>query len=174
MLAESGNSGHLEVGVLNSTADESSFELVRTIQAGEIVGGWTEEVVDFDLTAISGTGNHIAFRYYPWSTNWYMWMDDLEINYIHPTDTDSVGVSLYQLDDLVEVYPNPTSSEITVQYASSPIRDVEVSDMYGKLLARIPVNDYRVDMDLSSFASGVYFLRVTMEQGVVTKRVVKR
>ena len=173
MLAESDYSGHLEVGVLNSETDESSFELVRTIQAGEIVGAWTDEVIDFDLTVISGTGNHIAFRYYAWSTSWYMWMDDLTINYIHPTDTDTVGVSQYQLDELVEVYPNPTSNHITVRYASSPIHDVEVSDMYGKLQARIPVNDYRVDVNLSSFASGVYFVRVTTDQGVVTKRIVK-
>jgi hypothetical protein len=46
--------------------------------------------------------------------------------------------------------------------------------MYGKRLEQHFVRDYQTDIDLSARASGVYFVRVTTEQGTVTKRVVKR
>ena len=174
MLAESGNSGRLEVGVLNSTVDENSFELVRTIEAGEITGSWTDEVVDFDLTNISGTGNYIAFRYYPQNYNWFMWMDDLEISYIHPSDTDSVGITSYQLDMSLKVIPNPTTGKCTIRSEESFIDQVEVFDVFGKELDIIQVEDYQTDIDLSSRASGIYFVRVTTDQGIITKRVIKR
>ena len=35
------------------------------------------------------------------------------------------------------------------------------------------VNDHTVTLDLSGYATGTYFVRVTTERGVVTKRVVK-
>ena len=174
MLAESGNSGRLEVGVLNSTADETSFELVRTIEAGEITGSWTDEVVDFDLTNISGTGNHIAFRYYPQNYNWFMWMDNLVISYIHPSDTDSVGIAPHQLDMSIKVLPNPTTGKCTIRSEESLIDQVEVFDVFGKELDIVQVDDYQTDIDLSSRASGIYFVRVITEQGMITKRVVKR
>lgn len=174
MLAESGNSGRLEVGVLNSTADENSFELVRTIEAGEITGSWTDEVVDFDLTNISGTGNHIAFRYYPQNYNWFMWMDNLVISYIHPSDTDSVGIAPHQLDMSIKVLPNPTTGKCTIRSEQFLIDQVEVFDVFGKELDIIQVDDYQIDINLSSRASGIYFVRVITEQGTVTKRVVKR
>ena len=174
MLAESGNSGRLEVGVLNSTADENSFELVRTIEAGEITGSWTDEVVDFDLTNISGTGNHIAFRYYPQNYNWFMWMDNIVISYIHPSDTDSVGIAPHQLDMSINVLPNPTTGKCTIRSEEFLIDQVEVFDVFGKELDIIQVDDYQIDINLSSRASGIYFVRVITEQGTVTKRVVKR
>ena len=174
MLAESGNSGRLEVGVLNSTADENSFELVRTIEAGEITGSWTDEVVDFDLTNISGTGNHIAFRYYPQNYNWFMWMDNIVISYIHPSDTDSVGIAPHQLDMSINVLPNPTTGKCTIRSEEFLIDQVEVFDVFGKELDIIQVDDYQIDINLSSRASGIYFVRVITEQGAVTKRVVKR
>ena len=74
----------------------------------------------------------------------------------------------------LNIYPNPTSGEITIQHASLPIREVEVSDVFGKLLARVSVDDFQTNLDMSPYASGVYFVRVITEQGVVTKRVVKR
>ena len=51
---------------------------------------------------------------------------------------------------------------------------IEVYDVYGKLLEVLQINEYQTDINLSSRASGIYFVRVITEQGMVTKRVVKR
>ena len=84
------------------------------------------------------------------------------------------GIDDLENDHHLYIYPNPTSGEITIQHASLHIREVEVSDMFGKLLARVSVDDFQTNLDMSPYASGVYFVRVITEQGVVTKRVVKR
>ena len=53
------------------------------------------------------------------------------------------------------------------------MENVEMYDAYGKLLYEMNVNDHTVNLDLGGYAKGTYFVRVTTERGVVTKRVVK-
>ena len=50
---------------------------------------------------------------------------------------------------------------------------MEVYDAYGKLLNAMSVNDHTATLNLNGYAKGTYFVRVTTDKGVVTKRVVK-
>ena len=85
----------------------------------------------------------------------------------------TVGINDYTLDNTVTVYPNPTTGMIQIQNSESRMENVEVYDAYGKLLNTMIVNDHTANLDLSGYAKGTYFVRVTTERGVVTKRVVK-
>ena len=85
----------------------------------------------------------------------------------------TVGINDYELNNVV-VYPNPTNGMIQIQNSESMIQDVEVYDAYGKLLNVLTVNDNSAVIDLSGYAAGTYFVKIMMENGVVTKRVVKQ
>ena len=95
----------------------------------------------------------------------------------NPSDTitfqgDHSGIDEYELNNVV-VYPNPTNGIILIKNEEWRMENVEVYDAYGKLLNTMIVNDHTVTLDLSGYAKGTYFVRVTTERGVVTKRVVK-
>ena len=47
-------------------------------------------------------------------------------------------------------------------------------DVYGKLLRIVPVTSETTQINVSGLADGMYFVRVTMEEGSVTKSFVKR
>ncbi len=85
----------------------------------------------------------------------------------------TTGINDYTLDNTVTVYPNPTTGLIQIENGEWRMENVEVYDAYGKLLNVMSVNDHTVTLDLSGYAKGTYFVRVTTEKGVVTKRVVK-
>ena len=85
----------------------------------------------------------------------------------------TTGINDYTLDNSVTVFPNPTTGMIQIQNSESRMENVEVYDAYGKLLNTMIVNDHTANLDLSGYAKGTYFVRVTTEKGVVTKRVVK-
>ena len=53
------------------------------------------------------------------------------------------------------------------------MENVEVYDAYGKLLFTVEVNGNAAALDLTGYAKGIYFVKVTTDNGVVTKRVVK-
>ena len=85
----------------------------------------------------------------------------------------TTGIDDHTLDNSVTVYPNPTTGLVQIQNGEWRMENVEVYDAYGKLLNTMIVNDNTVNLDLSGYAKGTYFVRVTTERGVVTKRVVK-
>ncbi len=87
------------------------------------------------------------------------------------------GVSSRQLEASINLYPNPTSGFVTL--ALSDIKTDEVGvvifDVNGRMVASFPHQNMtasRISLDLSSQPSGLYLLRVMIENQVVTKRLV--
>ncbi len=87
--------------------------------------------------------------------------------------TTNTGISDYDLESRVRVYPNPTVGKVTIT-AESQMECVNVYDVYGKLIQTLKVEDTSAEVDMSSYAAGVYFVRIQTDNGLVTKRVVKR
>ena len=85
----------------------------------------------------------------------------------------TVGINDYTLDNTVTVYPNPTNGVVQIENGEWRMENVEVYDAYGKLLFTVEVNGNAAALDLTGYAKGIYFVKVTTDNGVVTKRVVK-
>ena len=79
------------------------------------------------------------------------------------------------LENNVTLYPNPAKEFVDVRIDGDlNVTGMEVYDVYGKLINTINVIDNTTHINVSSLANGMYFVRVTTEQGMVTKRFVKR
>ena len=83
------------------------------------------------------------------------------------------GINDY-LSSNTTLYPNPTTGKFRIENSEFRIESVEMYDVYGKLMTSVEVNDNIAEIDASNFASGVYFVRVLTEKGMVTKRIVKK
>jgi hypothetical protein len=85
------------------------------------------------------------------------------------------GIEDY-LQSRVSLYPNPANDVINVQCTMNNVQvtALEVFDVYGKLINTVSVIDNPTRINVSSLASGIYFVRVTTEQGVATKSFVKK
>jgi len=79
----------------------------------------------------------------------------------------------YELD----IYPNPTSSEMTVTLNNSAVKIVqmEVYDLTNRKIYQQTVNQSYSTLRLNELAQGVYILKVYLDQGdVVIRKVVKQ
>lgn len=90
----------------------------------------------------------------------------------HVTFT-AVGIEDY-LFSSTALFPNPTTGEFRIQNSKFRIQSVQVYDVFGKVMSSVEVNDNTVTIDATSYASGVYFVRILTEKGMVTKRIVKK
>lgn len=112
----------------------------------------------FEITDIYDHGDHLTFH-------------------VHFLD---VGVDEYQLADNVSIYPNPVTDVVNVQCVKNNEQwggaTIEVIDVYGKVVRTVvgTNNDSPMRINVPELSSGLYFLRVTIDLGVVTKRFVKR
>ena len=75
------------------------------------------------------------------------------------------------------LYPNPAKEFVDVRIDGDVnVTGMEVYDVYGKLIRTVvgANNDSPLRINVSDFSAGMYFVRVTTEQGMVTKRFVKK
>lgn len=75
----------------------------------------------------------------------------------------------------LQVWPNPTSGILNVQITDSDSPEIQVFDMYGKLVDIVETmssSSETLQIDLSRFTNGVYFLR--RGNGAVAKVVLER
>ena len=79
------------------------------------------------------------------------------------------GVSNYSSVQL-SVYPNPVVNTLYIK-SNENIRQIEVMDLLGSVIAKENGVD---NIDMSSYKTGIYLLRIHTEKGTVTKKVVKK
>lgn len=72
----------------------------------------------------------------------------------------------------VSIYPNPVNDEINIKVNNGI--SLEIFNTMGVLIYKVPVKNTIMTFDLSNQPSGVYFVKVSTETGVLTKRVVKK
>jgi hypothetical protein len=77
-------------------------------------------------------------------------------------------------DQYFSLYPNPANGIINVSYFGQWSCDmiVDVMDITGNVVGTSRVNTYSYQLDLSSYAAGLYTLRFTGEGGTAAKRIV--
>lgn len=73
------------------------------------------------------------------------------------------------------LYPNPTSGRFFVTFSKNLTNaSVRITDNNGKTLTQFKANGNKVDFDLSTFAAGVYYVRIEEDGKVITKKVIKQ
>jgi Secretion system C-terminal sorting domain/Bacterial Ig domain len=76
-------------------------------------------------------------------------------------------------DKDLAIFPNPTSDMVTFYLSNTnTINSIELFNLSGRSVAQYKnVNDYQKTVDLTGFATGMYFAKVQTEKGVITKKI---
>ena len=78
----------------------------------------------------------------------------------------------FEIDESISVYPNPTNSIVTIKCNNS-MQSVQLYDVQGRLLQTQIINNQTTTVDLSQQSSGIYFVKVTSENGEKVEKIVK-
>ena len=76
--------------------------------------------------------------------------------------------NLEMIEELIQVYPNPTESLLHIE-SSSTIANLMLLSLKGEILHQTNSNS----IDLGTFESGIYILHIETETGLIQKRVSK-
>ncbi len=72
----------------------------------------------------------------------------------------------------LEIYPNPTSNQLTIE--GTAINQVVVFNLMGQEVLRQSVNADKVVVALGALPEGTYFVRIETAEEVTVRKVVKR
>src|SRR6056300_1470531 len=91
-------------------------------------------------------------------------------------DVNQISVDEDFMNGTLKIYPNPTRGLFNVEFATASATDVEISivNMVGQVISNevVTVNGlYNNQFDLSNESAGVYFIKFTTEEGVLTERI---
>jgi len=80
------------------------------------------------------------------------------------------SVDHFNAKNEITVYPNPNNGEFFIDIEEAT--QLEVLDLTGKVIAVSPLVKGENAVDINANSNGLYLLKITSTQGVITKRVV--
>ena len=74
----------------------------------------------------------------------------------------------------LEVYPNPSKSNISISLANNKkIQKLEIYNILGeKIISKINNNVSKINLDVSSLSSGIYFIKAKTENTILSKKLI--
>ena len=87
---------------------------------------------------------------------------------VTPVDAPESTIRFNEL--MVNVYPNPASDNLYVNYAEENPATLILTDMQGKMLKRMVVTE-DCSLNVSDLASGMYLLRLQNNNGIAIRKV---
>jgi len=157
-----------EVNLLMSTDAGSTWTVLETWSASNQPATNGTEFV-YDLSGMSGTAQ-FAFMASDGTTND---SEDYDFHVGYMELTSALSVQEIELSQSLRVYPNPVTNSLTIQ-AQMTIKEIVVFNLLGQQMSGLTTNANRVSIDMSNYPTGIYFAKVTTDQGTETMRVMKQ
>jgi photosystem II stability/assembly factor-like uncharacterized protein len=148
--------------VLVSTTDmdPASFTLISGPTPVSAPLEWTE--VTYDLAAYDQQNVYVAIQCVSQDAFIFM-VDDISIDY-------TLGVPDVPQDMKISLYPNPVQDQLHIT-SGVDMTQVEIFNQLGQKVFGQVIKDMNFDLNTSGFNSGVYFVKITSDEGIATKKI---
>jgi len=73
----------------------------------------------------------------------------------------------------VKLYPNPASTSFVVESNSTSVKTIEVSDLTGRVILTNTSSADKININISNFANGVYYVKVQSDKSSEVIKIVK-
>jgi Fibronectin type III domain. len=101
--------------------------------------------------------------------------DNEESSYVTTSFVTTVGICNVNYEQYIQLMPNPADDHIDLRINNNvDVKEAVIYNAFGQMVQTVVLTDNYARIDLSSMASGMYFVRVRYEQGVITKKFIKR
>ena len=100
--------------------------------------------------------------------------NSLASSWIARTDTaDNLSISSNISTSHINLYPNPVSDILRVKISFGNINHINIYGINGKLYRKYNINHGSVELDLSSFESGVYVIKIQSASELFVRKIIK-
>lgn len=87
--------------------------------------------------------------------------------------TFNSALNIENISNNIDIYPNPANDFIFIRNLEN-IKSISISDISGKIISE---NEYKnsneISIDISKMAKGIYFIKLTDNKNIFTKKIIK-
>ena len=125
---------------------------------------WLDTTLSLPFTTDSG---YVAIKFKTIGAHWSTYaVDNITID-IPTSINDNSGKSK------VEVFPNPFRKDFNIQINSNDETEFSLFNSMGEKIMTKNLDSKSTSLDLSSYASGIYFYKLTSDQRTMSGKVIK-
>lgn len=124
---------------------------------------WTE--VTFDLSEFDGQTVYVAIQCVS-EDAWVFMVDDISIDFIVGTPEQAEEIEF-------SIYPNPVNDQMNIT-SDEEMTQVDIFNQLGQSVYSQVVKNTYLNLKTADLNSGVYFVRITTEKGIATKKIIVR
>jgi hypothetical protein len=139
--------------------------------AANVGSGWSDIYDDVAPSPIvvkdGGKINFGIMPYFPGEIGTYLF--ELNINRTLYTSTKEISAN----KNKILIYPNPTKNEINIE-SSAQIDYCEIVDVQGRSFLKEKLGSQNARLDIRKLNAGIYFLRISSEGKVETRKIIKQ
>ena len=95
------------------------------------------------------------------------------LKFFNEAQLTPASVENHELEGIISIYPNPTSSLLNIRAKQPGMYNVEISSLNGQLVLHKELEGTSHQLDISSFQKGVYFISISSKDFVNTRKIVK-
>lgn len=88
------------------------------------------------------------------------------------TANAGLGIGEQTIEESLIIFPNPTSTQLTIKIGSLAIDKIDIIDITGKKIKSIKKNITTINV--ADLPSGIYFIKLFTEEKIITKKFVKQ
>ena len=86
---------------------------------------------------------------------------------------DTLSTDSFLASSSLSIYPNPVTNVLTIS-ASTPISGVKIFNILGALVHEVKTDSQNINMDMSAYSSGIYFIKIYNEEGFTSRKIIKK
>ena len=90
------------------------------------------------------------------------------------TITSTVGIDASDTKTRIQLFPNPTTNNLTISLEGIDVVDIVILDIQGKLLLQQSCLFDQDRINLSGYVAGTYFVKIITREGSREIRVIKQ
>ena len=160
---------HLGVAVSTTVGDDpEAFTIIWDVDmTAKQVGNWYQ--FNIDLRDYQGQDIYVAIVHYNCTNQFMVNVDDVLLNRVY-INYDGVDESTACK---LNVYPSPTSELLMVEN-DVIVNNYEIYNVTGAMVMSKPVDQTTFTVNVSELPAGTYFIKITSEGLVQTRRFVKK
>ncbi|MEO1258189.1 MAG: FG-GAP-like repeat-containing protein [Bacteroidota bacterium] len=184
-----GNNNWIKLKLKGTTSNRNAIGARVLLETGEIVlideimgtSGYATQnsfILHFGL----GQNERVHKLTIRWPNGLLEVFEDLPVNtiynFIEGDGSFTTSVNEEPLNNtVVNVFPNPFSDQLNVESSENKISRISVLNIFGELVetrnVEIPANNYRLNIKNKDWPSGLYFLKLEMDNRQKILRIIK-